>query len=208
MKTLKEEIESCRNRAKYLGSKRKSEAILLLRKGNRLKQILEKREKSIETIEEILERIEESHTDKEILEAYRLGTSSIKEATVKQGLTLESIDNTMEDLTEVLADQKEIDNALVAGIEELQSDPELEEQLSRLMTSNEGANSTSPLKPISPQEELDLSKLTNAMSLESSSSPVEPQTTPAESKIHSYETNVLIPTSNTSLKQRTQLLAE
>jgi len=131
---LEKEIESSTQKAISLSKQKKqANALVYLKRRKRLNVILLQRLNSSETLHQILENIEEAHTNKEILEAYQIGTAALKE-TNKQGLTLESVEQTLDDLHEVMANQKEIDEALSSGVEVI-DDSEVEEELKSLMES-------------------------------------------------------------------------
>jgi len=121
-----------------------------LKRSKKLSSVLLKRHQSAETIKDILDKIDEAHTNKEILDAYRVGTSSIKDTTKRLGLNVEAIDEVMLDLAEVMADQREIDEAMKTGVETDQ-DQELEEELQQLM--NPITISASPTSKVVTQME-------------------------------------------------------
>jgi len=132
-----------------------------------LRDVLIKRLQSADTLREILERIDDAQTNKKILDAYKLGTGTLKSLTEQYGLTPEAVDKVMIDLDEVLADQREIDAALIAGSKELGfNEEELSEELNNLaqqiaeeeevkmeaMLGNLKVASDSPTKPVQNDE--------------------------------------------------------
>lgn len=87
--------------------------------------MLNKRLKSLETVNSILFRIQSSETDAEILQSYKLGSNTlasvmaIKGPDGKQLLTQDNIESTMDHLADVFADQQEVDQAMSIGADML-----------------------------------------------------------------------------------------
>jgi len=115
--------------------------LVYLKRRKRLQDILLKRLQSTDTIKEILERIDDAHTNKAILDAYRLGTNTLKETTKQSGLSAEAVDEVMVELDEAFANQREIDEALKVGPQEMVFDEEeLESELGKIMEEGEEKN--------------------------------------------------------------------
>jgi len=98
----------------------------------------------MDTISEILEKIEEAHSNKDIMDAFRVGTSTLKQTTKQFNLSKETVDEVIDDLSSVLADQREIDEAISTGMSQLSGpdDTELEEELEKMMKEEQKSNST------------------------------------------------------------------
>lgn len=64
---------------------------------------------------EMLEQIAQTRQTKEVLDAYKAGNKAFKEALGRQGLTVENIDQTIDSIQDVIADFKEVDDALSNG---------------------------------------------------------------------------------------------
>jgi len=140
---LEEDIEKCTKQAVFYHTqkKQKKEALVYLKRRKRLQDILLKRLQSTDTIKEILERIDNAHTNKAILDAYRLGTNTLKETTKQSGLSAEAVDEVMVELDEAFANQREIDEALKVGPQEMVFDEEeLESELGKIMEEGEEKN--------------------------------------------------------------------
>jgi len=110
-----------------------------------------------------MDNIEEARTNKEILDAYSAGSRAIKDFTQKNGLTVEVIDEVMTELQEVLADQKEIDDALkTTSTYETFNEEELQEELTNLMKEesqkgeDELLQQLQNIKIVSPTKEKDV----------------------------------------------------
>mmetsp|Transcript_15581 Transcript_15581/g.25806 ORF Transcript_15581/g.25806 Transcript_15581/m.25806 type:complete len:469 (+) Transcript_15581:30-1436(+) len=96
-------------------SKRREEAKRHLAMRRKVTEMLDARRKALNTLSEIHTKIEETHVNSKIIDAYREGTQALRAATVGAGLTAEKVDDVMLGLQEALADQKEIDDALSHG---------------------------------------------------------------------------------------------
>jgi charged multivesicular body protein 7 len=73
-----------------------------------------------------------------MLDAFRVGTSTLKDVTRKWGLDVDNVNSVMNDLADTLADQKEIDEAMTSGMQSIpgmEDTEELEEELEKLMES-------------------------------------------------------------------------
>ncbi|KAL6077061.1 Charged multivesicular body protein 7 [Balamuthia mandrillaris] len=139
--SLSKEIEGCVKQALQLNKNAtphnlgKSKALAQLRRKKRLQSLLEKRMGTYETLRQMLETIQQVQTDKEILEQYKEGVATIKAIREKEGLTAEAVDDVMEDLAEVFADQREVDEAFTQGNDQLTlvDEDELEKELAELL---------------------------------------------------------------------------
>jgi len=100
-----------------------------------LSTILTKRISCIDTIVQILEKIEDTQTNKEMLDAFKIGTHTLNQTTKKFGLTVEAVDETFSELSDVLADQQEIDRAFLTGASQVlgPTEEDLEQELEKLM---------------------------------------------------------------------------
>eukprot|EP01118_Nematostelium_gracile_P001556 TRINITY_DN1161_c0_g1_i1.p1 TRINITY_DN1161_c0_g1~~TRINITY_DN1161_c0_g1_i1.p1 ORF type:complete len:389 (-),score=135.05 TRINITY_DN1161_c0_g1_i1:18-1184(-) len=115
IKELESSIEKFQNMAKsYCQKKQKEMALSYLKRKKRCETLLNKKIAEQDNIRQIVEQIDAAKSNKEILDAYKLGTQTIKAVNEKYGLTKEAIDDVMLDLEEVFADQREIDDALQA----------------------------------------------------------------------------------------------
>ncbi|KAG0012371.1 hypothetical protein BGZ81_001613 [Podila clonocystis] len=103
----------------------RSQAAFALRQKKGLEEVLNKRLKSLETVNSILFRIQSSETDAEILQSYKLGSNTLasvmatKGADGKQLLSQHNVESTMDHLADVFADQQEVDQAMSIGADML-----------------------------------------------------------------------------------------
>jgi len=86
LQTQKNELElkisDCTTQAKR-SVKQKEQALIYLRNKKRLSTILTKRISCIDTIVQILEKIEDTQTNKEMLDAFKIGTHTLNQTTKK-----------------------------------------------------------------------------------------------------------------------------
>lgn len=85
------------------------------------------------------------------MQAFNLGADALKEILGDDGLTLESVDEAMQKIQNALEDQKEIEDALYTGNNEISeyNDEDMENELSQLIQ-EEARVSSPPTKISSP----------------------------------------------------------
>lgn len=133
---LSKDIDGCRVKAAdWLKKKNKPKAMMELKRKQRLQSVLDKRLSFIENIHQILHTIEQTQTDKEMIDQFKLGVDTLKRVREESGVTVEAVDQVMDDLQDALLDQREIDDAISSGQEQLSSvdEAELEEELAQLV---------------------------------------------------------------------------
>ncbi|KAF9082285.1 hypothetical protein BGX23_012601 [Mortierella sp. AD031] len=155
--------------------KQRSQATYALRQRKHLEDVLNKRLKSIDTISSILFRIQSSETDAEVLQSYKLGTSTLasvmatKDEDGQELLRRDKVEATMDRLADVFADQQEVDqamsdgadlllentlsggvdeDALMAELDALEDQPETKPTPSTVKTMAPPKKYTSPEKPL------------------------------------------------------------
>ncbi|KAJ1547564.1 Charged multivesicular body protein 7 [Nowakowskiella sp. JEL0078] len=114
-----------------LAESNKSRAMFALKRRHALEKILSARLGSIETIENILSRIQSAETDTQVLEAYKSGSETLKSLLP----SIDSVESTMSQLQDTLADAQEIENAIQTGIVGTigENDQDLEIELDALL---------------------------------------------------------------------------
>lgn len=133
------DIERLRAEIKVaLSEKAKPKAMLSLKRAKRLEEIVEKRSNSLLTIEQIIEKIESAESEEKILQAYSVGSKALR--SIISRTDIGQVENTMDELAEVLADQREIESVMEQGQEEIISshqlkyeDSDLEKELEALL---------------------------------------------------------------------------
>lgn len=124
--------------ATYIRSNQKDLALSYLRSKKALLDLLSKRTLAYENLSAVLLRIEAAEGDVAIMSAYQSATSSLKTLLAHPSLQKDNVENTMDDLRETLADQKEIEEIVtstgkeVSGVEGDEVDEEIREELARM----------------------------------------------------------------------------
>jgi len=165
---LTKDIDRFKQKAvEWLRQKNKPKATMELKRKQRLQAALDKRLSFIENIQQILHTIDQTQTDKEVLEQYKLGVYTLKRVREESGVTVEAVDQVMDDLQEALLDQKEIDNAIAAGPQlDAVDEAELEEELAQLAAaSNDELSTKRKLEGTDrcPQQKICASELLDAL---------------------------------------------
>ncbi|KAG0262768.1 hypothetical protein DFQ27_002134 [Actinomortierella ambigua] len=142
---LEHRVQELTIRAKScLARQQKAQAMTTLRSRKILKSVLEKRCNSLETVNAILFRIQTAQSDMEILQTLEKGSQTLngvlaqKNEAGVQILSVDNIENTMDQLADILADQEEIDEAVRNANEQVApqvDDADLLEELDKLARS-------------------------------------------------------------------------
>lgn len=132
---INEEMEQCRNNAKVLLKEdKKSAALRCLKKKKLLEASIAKREQAIDKINDIIRIIQDTESQKQIVEAYASGVKAFKEITRKHGLSEGKIDETMSDIQEAFEANDVISQTISQPIAPSDlSDHELEDELEAIM---------------------------------------------------------------------------
>ncbi|KAG8945654.1 hypothetical protein FRC04_000615 [Tulasnella sp. 424] len=93
----------------------KTIALSYLRSKKQLEELLAKRLNSQETLQTVLNKIESAATEVEIMKAYDTSARTLRAVLQNPLLQQESIEATMERMSDVLADHKEIEDAIKLG---------------------------------------------------------------------------------------------
>ncbi|CAG8592833.1 4604_t:CDS:2 [Paraglomus occultum] len=139
---LEEQIKEAQRQAqKYIHRKQRLPALHRLKQKKDLTDLLHKRQESLDTLDDILLRIDSAATDAEVLEAYDLGRTTLSNIHKDANITPETVDEKLDALRDILADQEEFDQVIkesgeLSGLrideEELEADQhprELEERM-------------------------------------------------------------------------------
>lgn len=106
-----------------------------LKKKKNLEQVLEKRLKSMETMDTILMKIETSQDDIQVVQAFNMGAGTLQDLLGKDELSIETINEIMDKVSDSLSDQKEMEEAMTTGMEDVSpyNDQEIEQELAELI---------------------------------------------------------------------------
>lgn len=130
---------------------KKQMAKTLLRKKHMLEADIIKTMNVLENVQTMGSRVHSSKSDKEIISTYKMGSEAIKKAFAESGINLDSVDDVIENMREVYADQEEFEHAISEPMRgnNYIDDSELEKELNELMeptkddkTNNAGGNIT------------------------------------------------------------------
>ncbi|XP_058066792.1 charged multivesicular body protein 7 [Anopheles bellator] len=136
-----------------------------LKKKHILEQNMQRKVSALENLQHILSKIHDSQLEKNIIEAYKLGTKTLKQAFADSGLTLDSVDNTLLELKDVLETHDEMQNMIGAGTTEDVDDLDLEQELSGLIdmsvkeTNNEDKHKIHIASTVQPAQMRELDQL-------------------------------------------------
>lgn len=86
-----------------------------LRKKKMLEKVLGTRLSNLEGIESIYEKILSSESDADVLSSYESGAGALKDLMKRNDLNVERVENVMDFVAEVLADQAEVEQAISAS---------------------------------------------------------------------------------------------
>lgn len=96
---------------------------------------IEKRFSALENIQVMLSRINDAKSDGHVIDAYKMGTNTLRNIFTDSGITLDTVDDTLSEVQEVLELQDEI-QATIGGpvvVTSTAEDQELEQELAELM---------------------------------------------------------------------------
>lgn len=130
---LERAIENKRDEAKSEISKgHKDKASMLLRHKKRFENDLKKKVTALDNLENLLNKIQQSNSEKAVLQAYKAGVMALKKLNLEGDYSLEKVEATMANIEETLEEQNEIEAAIAkpvgfdSKIEVTESDLELE----------------------------------------------------------------------------------
>lgn len=131
IETLENELEKLNETAKqYIRVGNRASAKATLSKKKTIKNSISNKTNALDNIEVMLDRLVESQTNKLIVDAFKVGTTAFK----KTGLTLDELDETMDDIHEVIEAQQDIQQALASPFRPYADDTaELEAELNNLL---------------------------------------------------------------------------
>ncbi|KAF2073833.1 hypothetical protein CYY_004860 [Polysphondylium violaceum] len=104
---------------KSIRAKQKNHALLHLKRKKKLEDILLKRRDANSKIEDLLYSIESAQSNQQIYETLITGVSTLK--TVNEKLTVDQVDNIMDDYQDAMANQREIDEVVRTGLGSIDS---------------------------------------------------------------------------------------
>lgn len=123
----------------FLSEKKRVLAKNCLRKRNQMSVNLEKRTKCLENVQAILTKIHAVSGDAKVLEAYRLGTKSLQAALTGSGITLDSVEQVIHEMQDVIELHDDIQGAISEPAIVEANEADLERELEELLEEETGA---------------------------------------------------------------------
>ncbi|ORZ09787.1 hypothetical protein BCR42DRAFT_334349 [Absidia repens] len=99
----------------YSSKQQKPQALYAVKRKLQLEQILNRRLQSLETMETLLLKIDASHNDIQIIQAFNMGVASLKQIFNDNGLTVTSVDETMLNMQTTLEEHERVEEAMTNG---------------------------------------------------------------------------------------------
>ncbi|XP_026814013.1 charged multivesicular body protein 7 isoform X3 [Rhopalosiphum maidis] len=134
------EKESLTKEAKsYIAKNMKPIALTYLRKKKEVEKRIEKQLKSLDNVQALISRIEESKYNAEVLQSYAHGLAALKLSSKETGLTIDNVDETMAELAEVIDEHKDMQSAMgsLVDVKQKYNEQELEDELADLLGKDE-----------------------------------------------------------------------
>ncbi|XP_011497274.1 PREDICTED: charged multivesicular body protein 7 [Ceratosolen solmsi marchali] len=116
----------------------------LLRKKHELDKCIEKRSITLHNVQKLLSSIDDAHYNTNTLAAYKAGCNILKKFE-SNGLTEDKAKDTVNDLSEIFEDLNEIKSIMIQPVLTVESDFELEKELTEIMKSTGSNLSTSAM---------------------------------------------------------------
>jgi hypothetical protein len=132
-----------------LHDKNRTKAKNIILKKKLIEKELEKKDGQYQQLLNMLGRISETRQTAEVLDAYRLGNKAFKDALGRQGLSVDTIDKTIDSIHETMDDFKEINEAISTGFvpaDQRIDDAELEDELNEMMEADKLADRNNSVK--------------------------------------------------------------
>ncbi|PWN44105.1 hypothetical protein IE81DRAFT_346042 [Ceraceosorus guamensis] len=113
---LKERIEEKSERiSASLKTNQKQQAKFHLRSRKQLEELLDQRLGALDTLGNVLLKLEQAAGDAEIIKSYALATQTMRALLSQPALQRDHVDSTLEELSDALAEQSEVNEAVRAG---------------------------------------------------------------------------------------------
>uniref|UniRef100_A0A914YC13 Charged multivesicular body protein 7 n=1 Tax=Panagrolaimus superbus TaxID=310955 RepID=A0A914YC13_9BILA len=150
IRRLEEKEKQLKESAKQaLQSKNRMKAKNIILKKKLIEKEMEKKDGQYQQLLNMLTKISETRQTAEVLDAYRLGNQAFKDALGRQGLSVDTIDKTIDSIHETMDDFKEINEAISTGFvpaEQRINDAELEDELNEMLEADQIADRNNSVK--------------------------------------------------------------
>uniref|UniRef100_A0A2M4CJZ3 Putative m protein type n=1 Tax=Anopheles darlingi TaxID=43151 RepID=A0A2M4CJZ3_ANODA len=111
----------------------KQSAKSLLKKKRILESIVQSKINSLENLQQLLSRMHETQQNISILEAFKLGSNVLKKTFADSGLNIHSVENTLQEMRDVLEENNEVQNLISTVTVNDSDDLDLEQELGSLI---------------------------------------------------------------------------
>ncbi|XP_055309246.1 charged multivesicular body protein 7 isoform X2 [Sitodiplosis mosellana] len=140
----------------YIRDKKKQLAKSFLRKKHVLERNLVKTSNALTTIQTLLLQIDETKQNAKIVEAFKMGTTTLKNALGDKNITVDNVEDALADVKEILETNADIQFALSGAqfndiINDGTDDATLENELMDLLEDDEQLDSRSDAQPQQPE---------------------------------------------------------
>lgn len=147
--------------------KLKSKAIAQLKLYKQIEAVISKRSTALQNLQAILLQIQQKQSDSEVLSAMKSGADALSSIMKLNELNIDKVDETMDRIQEVMADQREIDFALEQGQKSIRNESEFlsgidEDQLEKEL---DGLMEKETLKPNQKSQATELENLNTELRL-------------------------------------------
>ncbi|KAI8143088.1 Snf7-domain-containing protein [Fennellomyces sp. T-0311] len=115
----------------HYGEGRKAQALYAFKKKKHLLEILDRRLKSLETMETLLMKIEASQNDLQVIQAFNIGADALRSILGNEDLSVDTVDQAMMKVQEAFDDQKEVEDAIVGASDQINQTDNDQEDLER-----------------------------------------------------------------------------
>uniref|UniRef100_A0A2M3ZIT0 Putative m protein type n=1 Tax=Anopheles braziliensis TaxID=58242 RepID=A0A2M3ZIT0_9DIPT len=112
---------------------KKQSAKSLLKKKHILEKSVLSKINSLENLQQLLSRIHETQQNIGILEAFKLGSNTLKKTYAESGLNIHTVENTLMEMRDVLEENNEIQNMIATVNVDDSDDLDLEQELGSLI---------------------------------------------------------------------------
>uniref|UniRef100_A0A182FT74 Charged multivesicular body protein 7 n=1 Tax=Anopheles albimanus TaxID=7167 RepID=A0A182FT74_ANOAL len=117
----------------YIQEGHKQSAKSLLKKKHMLESSVQRKINSLENLQQLLSRIQETQQNIGILEAFNLGSITLKKTFADSGLNIRTVENTIMEMRDVLEENNEVQNMIATVAVDDSDDLNLEQELGSLI---------------------------------------------------------------------------
>lgn len=147
----------------YVKNGRKEMAKTYLKKKHTLEKHMQGKINALENLQCLLLKIHNSQSDKNIIDAYKLGTNALKNAYEAAGITINQLDETLDEMKDVLGQHNEmlsmIGTVMESDVDELELEQELGDLIDIKLVESKIDKKDIPAIPATPTIEQNISNL-------------------------------------------------